>query len=66
MLAWARLKRLDAVVWTALRSNFAEKTRRPFSVDAAVSYLRAQNPESKAKAVEYVCRVPDFVKTPVG
>jgi hypothetical protein len=64
-LAWARLKGLAAVVWTALQSNFQEKTQRPFSVDGAVSYLRTLEPEAKAKAVEYVRRAPEFVRTPV-
>lgn len=65
MLAWARLKKLDVVVWTALKSNFMGKTNQPFSVEAVVSYLKTLTPEGKAKAAEYVWRAPDFVKTPV-
>ena len=65
MLAWVRRKKLDAVVWTALRGNFREKTRQPFSVDAVVSYLKTLKSEAKVKAAEYVWRAPDFVKTPV-
>ena len=37
MLAWARLKELDAMVWAALKGNFTEKIRQPFSVNAVVS-----------------------------
>ena len=64
-LAWARLKKLDLLVWTALKGNFKEKRRQPFSVNAAVSYLKTLKPEAKVKAAEYVWRAPDFVKTPV-
>ena len=65
ILAWARLKKLDAVVWTALKSNFMEKREKPFSVAAAVSYLKDLGPDRKSKAAEYVWRAPDFVKTPL-
>jgi hypothetical protein len=63
--AWARTKNLEAVIWTALESNFQEKTRQPFSVDAALSHLKTLTPEGKVKAAEYIWRAPAFVKTPV-
>lgn len=63
ILTWARLKKLDAVVWTALQSNFKKKTNEPFSVAAAVSHLKGLGSDGKAKAAEYVWRAPDFVKT---
>lgn len=65
ILEWARLKKLDAVVWTALKSNFTEKTGEPFCVDNAVSYLKRLAPEGKSKAAEYVRQAPAFVKTPL-
>lgn len=65
ILAWAQLKKLDAVVWTALKSNFKEKAKQPFTADAAVSYIKTLKPEGKAKAAEYVWRAPNFVKTPL-
>lgn len=65
ILAWAQLKKLDAVVWTALKSNFKEKAKQAFTVKAAVSYLKTLKPEGKAKAAEYVWRAPNFVKTPL-
>jgi hypothetical protein len=65
ILAWARLKKVDAVVWTALRSNFTETTKQPFSVDSVVSYVKTLKPDAKAKAAEYVWCAPDFVQTPV-
>jgi hypothetical protein len=63
--AWANGKDLDAVIWTALTSNFQNKTKKGFSVDAAVEYIKSLAPCGKAKAAEYVWRAPEFVQTPV-
>ena len=66
ILIWAKGKNLDAVVWTSLRSNFAEKTGEPsFSVKAAIDYMKTLSPAGKAKAAEYVWRAPEFVQTPL-
>lgn len=61
--AWAQSKELDAVVWTALGSNFEEKAKEPFTLEAAVSYVKTLRPEAKAKAAEYIWRAPCFVNT---
>jgi hypothetical protein len=63
--AWARRKRLDAVLWTGLGSNFKKKVGTTFSLEAAISYIRGLTPEGKARAAEYVWRAPEFVQTPV-
>jgi len=63
--AWAKRSKLDAAVWTALPSNFSSRVGKPFSVEAAVAYVKGLSPEGKAKAAEYVWRAPDFVQTPV-
>lgn len=65
IVAWARKSKLDAVVWTALKSNFREKVEKPFSVKAVVDYVKSLSPAGKAKAAEYVWRAPEFVKTEV-
>jgi hypothetical protein len=65
IVRWARQKNLDAVIWTALKSNFQKRKKQPFSLDAAVPHVRAPSPTAKAKAAEYVWRAPGFVKTPV-
>jgi len=65
IVAWARERKLDAVVWTALKSNFKEKVNKPFSVKAVVAYVKTLSPAGKAKAAEYVWRAPDFVQTAV-
>jgi hypothetical protein len=65
IVAWARGKNFDAVVWTALKSNFQKKVKQPFSLDAVLNYLKTLPPEGKAKAAEYVWRSPGFVQTAV-
>jgi hypothetical protein len=63
---WARGKELDAVIWTALTSNFTKKARQPaFSVEAAIAYLQTLGAAGKVRAAEYVWRAPDFVRTPL-
>ncbi len=61
---WARGKRLDAVVWTALppRSNGVEG-RMP-TVDEACDYLRALPDRERAHAENYVRCVPTDLRTP--
>lgn len=63
ILSWARSKKFDAVVWTALKSNFKEKTEQAFSVETAIKYLKGLKPEAKVKAAEYVWMAPSFIKT---
>jgi hypothetical protein len=63
--AWAGTKQIDSVIWTALKSNFPEKTSQPFSVAAVLSHVKGLTPEGKVKAAEYIWRAPEFVKTPV-
>jgi hypothetical protein len=62
---WANAKGLDVVVWTALPSNFAEKLKTRFSVQAAIGYLRDLPAPAKVKAAEYIWRAPEFVRTPL-
>lgn len=63
IVAWARSKKIDSVVWTALKPNFQKKRGLPFSVAAAISYLKTLDAAGKAKAAEYVRRAPTSVKT---
>ncbi len=60
---WASEKHIDAVIWTALKSNFEEEKGMPFSVNAAVEHIKTLDPYGKAKAAEYVWRAPEFVRT---
>lgn len=61
---WAQANDWQAVIWTALVSNFAEKQNQPFSVTAAVAYVGNLLGEQKTKALEYIQRAPTEVDTP--
>jgi hypothetical protein len=65
--AWATEKKIDVVIWSDLESNFHEKSknREPFSVESAVSHIKALNAEGKTKAAEYIWRAPEFIDTPL-
>lgn len=63
IVSWAKEKRFDVVVWTALSSNFKQETKREFTVDAAIEHLQGLSPEGKANAATYVWRAPSFVQT---
>lgn len=65
IIAWGENKKLDAVIWTALKSNFGKEAKRSFSVDAVITYVKTLSATGKVKAAEYVWRAPDFVQTPV-
>jgi len=58
-------KELDAVVWTALRGNFRDKVKQPFSMERAIAHIKALPVDGKLKAAEYVWKAPDFVRTPL-
>ena len=62
---WARDENIDAVVWTALESNFTERKDEKFSVDAAKRHVQSLNAENKVKAAEYIWRAPELADTPV-
>jgi hypothetical protein len=60
--AWAEENHFDAAVWTALESNFCDKTEEPFSIAAAMSYLGGLSADVKgtdsnpAPATKFRCR----------
>jgi hypothetical protein len=62
---WAQDRKFDAVIWTALESNFTEETGERFSIDAAITHLKSLPAEGKAMAAEYVWRAPSLVNTPL-
>jgi hypothetical protein len=63
--AWAGEAKVRAVVWTDLASNFAERKRTAFSVEAAIAHLGGLDSAHKAGAVEYLRNAPSFVQTPL-
>jgi hypothetical protein len=62
---WAQERKFDAVIWTALESNFRDETGENFSIDAAITHLKSLPAEGKAMAAEYVWRAPPLVDTPL-
>lgn len=65
--AWAKSGDYDAVIWTALASNFheQEKASEPFSVEAAVRYLGHLDAAVLKGALNYMRQAPPEVQTPV-
>ena len=64
--AWAGKSGFDAVVWTALESNFAKQNKAnatEFSVENAIRHIENLSREGKARAAEYVWRAPDEIMT---
>jgi hypothetical protein len=60
---WLEGSAFDAVVWTALASNFAETRGEPFSIDASLSFLNELSPEKLTTALEYINRAPEQTQT---
>ena len=63
IILWATKKKFDAVIWTALKSNFEGEAGKPFSVEEALAHLKGLDDIGKARAAEYVRNAPRFVKT---
>ncbi len=63
--AWAIANDYDAVIWTALASNFhePEKAAEPFSVDATISYLEALEALKHDAALSYIRSAPPEIQT---
>jgi hypothetical protein len=62
---WINKCGFDAAIWTALGSNFMEKTSEPFSVKAAIHYLEACNERTLDAALKYIRQAPPEIKTPL-
>lgn len=61
--AWAAASGHDYAIWTALPSNFREKTRRLFSVSAAMDYLASLDEPARERALMYIRRTPHQVRS---
>ena len=61
--AWMKEKELDAVVWTALPAKFEQVSERAPSAHEAVAFLAGLQGAQRAKAEEYVRRVPPEIRT---
>lgn len=65
--SWATATGHDAVIWTALASNFhkREKAGKPFTVEAAMEYLDGLDKPNLAAALHYIWNAPPEVQTRV-
>ena len=57
---WARVKEVDAVIWTDLPGNFKD-----FTVPNAVRYLQALTGSKLDRAREYIQKTPTQIETAV-
>jgi len=62
---WAREKKLDAVVWTDLPSNFKEEEKKELNEDNVIEYLRTLKGETLHNAKTYICKAPKQTKTKI-
>jgi hypothetical protein len=62
---WVRTSDYDAVIWTALASNFQQKTCDAFSVKGAIRYLEQLDHAARAVALNYIRRALPEVQTPL-
>ena len=62
---WLAASDFDAVIWTALPSNFRECVGSPFSIERAVAYLLGLPADTQKVAFEYFRIAPPHVMTPL-
>lgn len=62
--SWAEKKNIDAVVWTALLSQFKEQTGNEFSVEHAICHVKSLPKSARKIAIEYIVNAPSCIKTP--
>ncbi|MCD4695844.1 MAG: hypothetical protein K8S16_06345 [Bacteroidales bacterium] len=60
---WATEKKLHAVVWTDLPSNYTKKTQKIFKPDNAIDYLKNLPIEGQESAKEYIRNAQSIIKT---
>ena len=61
--SWARNMNFDAVVWTALKSNFCNCRQEEFTVENAIQHIKKLSREGKLEAAKYVWRAPEEIRT---
>jgi hypothetical protein len=62
---WANEHHVGAVVWADFEPAFGDPPKRPWSIKAALDYLRSLPESGRAEAKIYLERAPEFVKTPL-
>lgn len=62
---WAVKKKLDAVIWTDLCSNFKKKVGYKLNEDNVIRYLKTLESEALCRAKEYIFKAPEQIKTKI-
>lgn len=62
IVAWAKAKGVDAVVWTELKSRFNGTLMTP-TCEEVVEHLRSLKEPERTKAKEYVRKAPKQIRT---
>lgn len=62
---WLPTSGFSAVIWTALPSNFFDKTSRDFSVEAGIAHLKSLELAALDTALAYFRNAPAEVQTPL-
>jgi hypothetical protein len=65
IVAWAKEKEFDAVIWTDLPPKFEMGGSSEFSVDRAVTYLQGLDEVAATKARNYIKEAPVETDTPL-
>jgi hypothetical protein len=61
--SWAENKKLDAIVWTDLPSNFEGKIGKELNENNAIEYLKSLQGEELQKARKYIEKAPLQIRT---
>lgn len=62
---WAKKKKLDAVIWTNLASNFKEKQNKELTKENVLEYLNRLPNDKIEKAKEYIMKAPLQISTAI-
>ena len=62
---WCEANGWDGAVWTDLEPNFFEYTKRDFTIDAGLTYLRTLSGENLIEAHNYIESAPHQTQTPL-
>lgn len=60
---WVKMANFDAVVWTALQSNYLIEKKETFSVEGAHVHLKRLSSSGKREAAEYFRNAPMDIRT---
>ncbi len=60
---WAKSRGAVAVIWADFEPNFERRTKRPWSIEHALDYIRSLRDDARAEARKYIRAAPELVRT---